>query len=251
MSAASFYEQLWQIVAFSLLPLVAAISGAAIAARRPPGPGMRSNIQHLAAGVVFSVVAVEILPGVTHRQQPLLLTIGFSLGVALMLGLEWYSARTEKIENEEEVASGSNMSLLVALGVDVFLDGLLIAISFKAGAQAGKLLALALSVELLSTALALASTLGRQGVSFVRNVATNAAVFSLLVVGAAVGAGFSPYLEGAVLDLILSFGLAALLFLVTEELLVEAHKEPETPFSTALFFIGFVVFLLLGMSLAA
>jgi ZIP family zinc transporter len=51
-----------------------------------------------------------------------------------------------------------------------------------------------------------------------------------------------------VLDLILSFGLAALLFLVTEELLVEAHKEPETPISTALFFIGFLAFLLLGMA---
>lgn len=208
---------------------------------------MRSHIQHLAAGVVFAVVAVEILPDLIHRQHPLLLTIGFSLGVALMLGLEWFSGHAEKGESGEAGAA-SNMSLLASLGIDVFLDGLLIAISFKAGANAGKLLALALSVELLSTGLALASTLSRQGMSFKRTVGINAAVFSLLVVGATVGAYFSPYLTGTVLDLILSFGLAALLFLVTEELLVEAHKEPETPLSTALFFIGFLVFLLLGMN---
>jgi ZIP family zinc transporter len=37
------------------------------------------------------------------------------------------------------------------------------------------------------------------------------------------------------------------MYLVTEELLVEAHKEPETPLATGMFFIGFLIFLLLGM----
>lgn len=52
--------------------------------------------------------------------------------------------------------------------------------------------------------------------------------------------------EGA-LEIALSFGLAALLFLVTEELLVEAHEVQETPLSTATFFAGFLLFLMLGM----
>lgn len=38
----------------------------------------------------------------------------------------------------------------------------------------------------------------------------------------------------------LAFGAAALLYLVTEELLVEAHEGQETPLLTALFFIGFL-----------
>jgi ZIP family zinc transporter len=46
---------------------------------------------------------------------------------------------------------------------------------------------------------------------------------------------------------VLSFGLAALMFLVTEELLVEAHEEPETPLSPAMFFVGFLLFLIVGM----
>jgi ZIP family zinc transporter len=46
---------------------------------------------------------------------------------------------------------------------------------------------------------------------------------------------------------VLSFGLAALLFLVTEELLIEAHEETETPLLTLSFFVGFLLFLLLGM----
>jgi ZIP family zinc transporter len=246
MEASTGTGLLLQVVLVSVLPVAAAIIGAAIAAFRRPGPVMRSHIQHLAAGVVFAVVAVEILPDVVHRQHPWLLVIGFSLGVALMLGLEWFAARAEAHE-PGAAASANHTALFASLGIDVFLDGLLIAISFNAGAKAGQLLTIALAVELLSTGLALSATLGTSGVKPAKIIGTSAAVFSLIVVGAAVGALLTPLLTGMLLDLILSFGLAALLFLVTEQLLVEAHKEPETPLSTALFFVGFLVFLLLGM----
>jgi ZIP family zinc transporter len=46
---------------------------------------------------------------------------------------------------------------------------------------------------------------------------------------------------------VLSFSLAALLFLITEELLTKAHEESESPWLTAMFFLGFLAFLLLGM----
>jgi zinc transporter, ZIP family len=239
-------DLLLRVVLVSILPVIAAIIGATIAAFRRPGPVMRSHIQHLAAGVVFSVVAVEILPDVVHRQHPWLLVIGFSLGVALMLGLEWFAARAEGHGSGKETSS-SHAVLFASLGIDVFLDGLLIAISFNAGAKAGQLLTFALAVELLSTGLALSATLGASGMKPARIVVTSTAVFSLIVAGATAGALLTPLLTGMLLDLILSFGLAALLFLVVEQLLVEAHKEPETPLSTALFFIGFLVFLLLGM----
>ena len=81
-----------------------------------------------------------------------------------------------------------------------------------------------------------------------RIVAASAGVFSLLALGAIAGAWLMPLLPGTALDVILAFGLAALLFLVTEQLLVEAHKEAETPLSTVLFFVGFLAFLLLGMT---
>lgn len=37
------------------------------------------------------------------------------------------------------------------------------------------------------------------------------------------------------------------MFLVTKELLVEAHEGPENPWLTATFFAGFLLFLILGM----
>ncbi|MFX5622654.1 transporter, partial [Acinetobacter baumannii] len=41
------------------------------------------------------------------------------------------------------------------------------------------------------------------------------------------------------------FGLMALLYLVTEELLVEAHEKPDSPFISAMFFAGFLGLMLL------
>ena len=93
------------VLLFSLLPMLAAIVGAVIAAYRPPKSITRSYIQHLAAGVVFSVVAVELLPEIIAKHEPVEVAIGFSLGVALMLGIRGL-ARRLKGSAESESSTG-------------------------------------------------------------------------------------------------------------------------------------------------
>jgi hypothetical protein len=46
----------------TLVPVIAATSGAAAAVFARPGPSIVSAVQHLAAGVVFAAAAAEILP---------------------------------------------------------------------------------------------------------------------------------------------------------------------------------------------
>ena len=48
------------------------------------------------------------------------------------------------------------------------------------------------------------------------------------------------------LALILGFGVSALLYLVTEELLLEAHETRDTPLIMATFFLGFLTPLILA-----
>lgn len=69
----------------------------------------------------------------------------------------------------------------------------------------------------------------------------------MLLIGAAGGATLLHLLPASILEIVFSFGLAALLFLVTEELPTEAHEVPETPLITSMFFAGFLLFLVLGM----
>ena len=243
---------------FSSLPAVVMVVGAVGAVLRPPGPALRSAILHFAAGVVFSVVAVELLPDIVRAHKPVEVGLGFGLGVVLMLGLRFLTQRLEANEpapaNEQPAPADAPAppghlpwGLLTGVGVDIFIDGLLLGIGFVAGAKEGMLLAVALTLELLSLGLATAVQLRQRGYGRGRAVGIVGGLSLALLVGAGLGTTLLSGASSGLLEIVLSFGLAALLFLVTEELLTEAHEEPESPWLTAMFFVGFLVFLLLGM----
>jgi ZIP family zinc transporter len=139
------------------------------------------------------------------------------------------------------------MGLLTGVGIDVLIDGLLLGVSFAAGAKEGLLLGIAMTIEVLSLALATAIELRREGQGKGKTIGLVAALSGFLLVGVGVGITVLNGASDNVTELVLSFGLAALLFLVTEELLTEAHDGPESPWLTSMFFVGFLVFLLLGM----
>jgi zinc transporter, ZIP family len=240
------------MLGFSLLPAVVMIAGAALAIWRAPGPQLRSAILHFAAGVIFSVVAVELLPDIVQRHAPYEVGLGFGLGVAVMMGLRYLTQRLEQREASSPeppavAAAALPWGLLVAIGIDILIDGLLLGIGFSAGAKEGTLLAIALTIELLSLGLATAVELRQGGHGKGRAVAIVAGLSLLLLAGAGIGTTMLRGATGNLLEIVLSFGLAALLFLVTEELLTEAHEETETPLLTLAFFVGFLLFLLLGM----
>ena len=69
-------------LAYTLIPMAAAIAGAVAALSIRPGPVLVSAIQHFAAGVVFAAAAGEILPDVLHGASPWATVIGGAAGVA-------------------------------------------------------------------------------------------------------------------------------------------------------------------------
>lgn len=234
------------VLAYSLVPVVAAAGGSAWAAIKPPGAKLRSAIQHFAAGVVFSVVSVELLPDVVREHRPLWVAIGFAGGIVTMLALRWIT------ENKLEAAGARQFNripttMLLATGIDIVLDGLLVGIGFGAGEKEGKLLVAALALELFSLTTATTATLINAGTSQARSALAGVLFAFGIPVGAIAGITLLHNTSEAAMEGFLSFGLAALLFLVTEELLVEAHEVPETPAITASFFAGFLIFMILGM----
>ena len=242
-----------QVLTFVLIPAAATLLGGVVAAFRPPGARLQSVIQHFAAGVVFAAVAGELLPELMHEAAPLPTVLGFALGVGLMLGVkrltEGGTAEEGSAEGDAPEAEGSTRGLVATVAVDVAIDGLLVGVGFAAGTEAGILLTIALSLEVLFLALATAAALVRAGASRTRVLGTTAGLVVLLVAGATVGGLAAGVLTGGLLAAVLAFGVAALLYLVTEELLVEAHETEDTPLATATFFAGFLALLLLEMAL--
>lgn len=218
---------------YTLIPSVAVMVGAAVALWRQPTPTIASGIQHFAAGVVFAAAAGELLPDIKHRQSVWAVILGGAAGVLLMLFIKRLGERTK-----------GTSGLIVMVALDIFIDGLVLGIGFAAGAKQGFLLTVALTTEVLFLGLSLTGELSETIRQPAKVLAIIAGLAALLPIGAAVGIPVS-HLSNFWIAAFFSFGLIALLYLVTEELLVEAHSAPEKPWVTSLFFVGFLLILLL------
>ena len=201
-------------------------------------------LQHFAAGVVFAAAAGEVLPEIMHEHSTFALIVDFALGVAAMLGIQWL---TERLEQREESKTEQPTRLMLVVGIDLLIDGLLVGVGFAAGAKVGLLLTIALTLEILFLGLSTAAELSEAGATRGRVIIATAGLGLIVAVGAVAGVTLLSGLSGTALEMVLSFGAAALLYLVTEELLVEAHEIPDTPLITAAFFVGFLVLFVIEM----
>lgn len=219
-----------------IVAMLAAVGGGIVATWWPPRRTLTSALQHFAAGLVFAAAAAEVLPGILAKGLVAPVVIGGAAGIVAMLALRALGAR----------ASGP-VALIGLIGVDIAVDGLVLGLAFAAGERQGLVLGSALVAEILFLGLAVSTAFDRAAPRW-HSLAATAGVALLLPLGVLL-AGPARGLPAPVLDGLFSFALIALLYLVTEELLVEAHEVEDTPWSTALFFVGFLALVVLEEAL--
>ena len=187
-------------------------------------------------------------PDLLKRHESVSTAVGFSLGVAILVGLRVLTGEGSS-ESEDTADSGTSTTFFATVAADLLVDGLMIGIGFVAGAKAGLLLTIALTLELISLGLALVGQLRESGKNKAQAIGTTALLTTLVPIGTLIGIVGLSRMPGAVVNGTIAAGTAALLYLVTEELLKEAHEQPEGPLTTATFFLGFLMVLLLDMQL--
>ncbi|MFN8098302.1 MAG: ZIP family metal transporter [Dermatophilaceae bacterium] len=239
------------LVAF---PVAASTIGAVVAAVKPPGQRFVSGVQHFAAGVVMAALVGEIMPELRAEGHLAWTVVGFVAGAILVLALGAYGRHTE----EEAAAAARKGSLrrqavtaaaaaslpvgmLGAMAVDLLLDGVLVGLGVRLGSTQGLILTIALTLEVLFLGLSVVSELTESGATTRRAVLICTLLGLMTAVGAIGAALFLGTVSTTVMSAVLAFGAAALLYLVVEELLVEAHEEKESVTLGAMFFLGFLV----------
>lgn len=186
-----------------------------------------SAFQHFAAGIVFAALAIELLPLALHDHDVWIVSAGFFSGVLTMLALKWWSGLRWVAHNA-----------WLAYYVDFFIDGMLIVLAGIAGAHRGLLVTCAVTFELLFLGMTLPK----------RMQPLRWWMASGVLLGGAIVQWMHAFLTPDRLGFLLSFGCAALLFLVAEELLVQAHHDVEDgPWLTAMLFVGFWAVCVLDM----
>ncbi len=134
----------------AFVPVFATLGVAWLALVRPPGRALVGAIQHLAAGVLVAAAAAEVLPGLKHTGAEWAVALGGAIGIAAMLDIRWLDERMQ-----------GTTGLLVAVGLDVLVDGLVLGAAASAGERAGTLVGIALTLEVLFLGLSLVPELAK------------------------------------------------------------------------------------------
>jgi len=221
-----------------LIPTILAVIAAVFATYRKPGERLTSGVQHFAAGLVVAAIAEELVPEMTSGHTAYMIA-GFLLGVGLMLGLKVFTRNAESDSNGIKGASGA--MLLFVVGIDLSVDGLLLGLAAGQGLLKSLGLIVALTLEIGFLVLSTTTTLLSKGISASGTLIKSIGVTLLFPIFGFIGYWFLSGLTGPALVATISFAVAALLYLVVEELLTEAHEVEDTPWVTALFFLGFLV----------
>ena len=149
------------------------------------------------------------------------------------------SLRTRAFRPKAEAASDADAisalptALLAAVAIDSALDGLLIGISTAVDPKTGPLLSASLTVESSFLGLTIAAALRSTNINragsvrpFIILLAASLAPVGILT-GAISGGGLAPLLKdnNVLLTAFLGFGTSTTLFMVAEELLLQAHED--------------------------
>lgn len=218
------------VAAVTLAPLLA---GLAPLAGRQLAERWLHSLLGLAAGLMLGVTFLQILPRTFelggHSVAP---TLGFTF-VALYLlegtmSIHGHSPHEHPHGHEEGDHFDTNLETpivaLLALGIHMFLDGLVLAPAFELGQAVGLSAALAVLVHKLPGGFATGTILAATGHRDRKGALGVAAVAGMTAVGAIVGltlvdvSGLVPHL--------LAVAAATLLFVAVAELLPELHHGP-------------------------
>lgn len=147
---------------------------------------------------------------------------------------------------EDSPSAAVNWGSIVPVLIDFMCDGLLMGLSFAAGEGAGLILVLSIALEMSSVGAAVF-----QGMISSKVAAGKAFTVMVFLALALFGSGAAAFmlstsLAGTQLYFgLMSYGVAACLWLAGEDLLVEGHADGESSWVTAVFFLGFLLPVLL------
>ena len=218
--------------------------GSVIALFWDPKAKVRSAIQHFAAGAVLAAVASNIVPEVERIGTLPGIVTGFLVGGLAMILLKWIVVRLERKKNGgQDIPIG----LAAAAAVGTFLDGVIISAGFSADQKLGTLLVIALGLELFFLTLSVGVEFREGKFKPLQSLLITGGIACLLSIGALGASFFLANASKGTLAIVLSFGSAALIYLIAEELLVETIQAEESIFSTLMLFGGFLVLLILKL----
>lgn len=221
--------------------------GAPLAERFEVPHRVVSAALQFAAGIITGMVAFSLMPSAVRGGPYLGIVVGFFLGGALYVTLEYLSARFLPTNPASEGGSVP-LGLYIGILVDLVIDGAVIGIGSTLTLKTGLLLALGLSISTIPLAFVTIATAKKQGVSK-KSRKVLAYLFIVCIIGGTViGYGLlrNQALETRLILIALASGF--LITTVTQSMIPEANREGEPGFAGILYMGGLSLYGLMSLT---
>lgn len=235
-------------LAFASLPALGNFAGGVLAEVLRPSRRMLSLALHAAAGIVLSVVAVELMPQAIEADPPWLIVLSFMLGGVFFVAMDKaIGIVTARLGRE----SAGPWVIWFGVAVDLFSDGVMVGTGATVALGLGLLLALGQVPADIPEGFATISNLRDAGVRRGMRLLLSAAFAAPIFLGATLGYWGMRGQPELYKLMLLTFTAGVLTTLVVEELIPEAHEgaggAEEEPRLAALVFVGgFALFALIS-----
>ena len=221
----------------ALMPTATALIGGLLVEIFRISPRILDLAMHTAAGVVFGIVGVELIPEMLKYRPEWLVILIFLAGGAVFLLIDWFTDLIEDMVSEQGVRNAPWV-IFLGIGFNLLTDGIMI-VAGENIAGFGLSLAIATAVVEFPETFATMAAFKRRGISRRWRIPLSIALAILIMLGAAAGYWLVHGRPQIVVYGTLAFTAGFLALLMADEILPSAHQEGNKRWSAFLFVLGF------------
>lgn len=225
-----------------LIPVISIIIGAVIAMLTTPSPIMLNYFRNLAAGIVLAVVATEFVPQlvpVEDFKSRLYIILGLVMGATLLISARFYF---DKYNIKAQSFKKVPWEIVMSICIDFSIDGFLIGIANAISPNLRTILGIALGAEMALISITIHEIMKQNQVGTIEVIGVTMMLTTSVTISMLAGIHFGKTIKGKpIFYAIIAFGTAALIWLITEELLVFNSKTDfNSILAPSMLFIGFM-----------
>jgi ZIP family zinc transporter len=223
------------------LPALANFAGGGLAELFRVSARALSLALHLAAGIVLAVVGLELMPEALNASAPWLPLLAFVAGGAAFIGLDRVVGYVQGRLGGDEEQKGA-FAIFGGVSLDLFSDGVMIGTGTVINPALGLLLALGQMPADLPEGFAAVATMRNAGVKRRTRLLLTAGFAVPILFGAALGYLALRDAPEVVTLSVLALTGGALVAVVVEEMVSEAHEGETSQLGPVFLTAGFALF---------
>ena len=236
------------VLAIATLPAIGNFAGGLLSEVVRVSRRTLSLALHMAAGIVFAVVGIELMPEALTADPPWLVILAFVAGGGFFMLVEKLIG-VVRTRLGGDPGSAGPWAIFFGVAVDLFSDGVMIGTGSTLGLGLGLLLALGQVPADIPEGFATIATFKNQGVSRRTRLLLAAALTLAIFLGATLGYWAVRGRPEILKMSLLAFTAGILTTVVVEEIVPEAHVGEEARWATLALVGGFALFALLSVYL--